>query len=136
MFRSLQHVVPSHLADPTLFNFAGLALGGALPQADVIVSAVNVQEPVVTLARHQALLKPQGVLMVDIGMPRNIDPAFDACGGGVRVADLDVLKRWYRAANGTLDQVLKACGKILNEHRDIYERMRRSIQGAAQQAEP
>jgi len=112
------------------------ALGGALPQADVIVSAVNVQEPVVTLARHQALLKPQGVLMVDIGMPRNIDPAFDACGGGVRVADLDVLKRWYRAANGTLDQVLKACGKILNEHRDIYERMRRSIQGAAQQAEP
>ena len=31
MFRSLQHVVPSHLADPTLFNFAGLALGGALP---------------------------------------------------------------------------------------------------------
>ena len=32
MFRSLQHVVPSHLADPTLFNFAGLALGGALPE--------------------------------------------------------------------------------------------------------
>ena len=28
---AMQHVVPSHLADPTLFNFAGLALGGALP---------------------------------------------------------------------------------------------------------
>lgn len=31
MFRGLQNVVPSHLADTSLFDFAGLALGGALP---------------------------------------------------------------------------------------------------------
>ena len=73
--------------------------------------------------------------MIDLGMPRNIDPAFDTCGGAVRVADLDVLKRWYRTANGTLDQVLKACGAILNNHRDIYERMRQSIQGQLPQQE-
>ena len=102
-----------------------------LPEVDVIISAVDSQSPVVCLDPHRALLKQQGVMMIDLGMPRNIDPAFDACGGSLRVADLDVLKRWYRTANGTLDKVLEVCDAILNEHRDIYERMRRSIQGAA-----
>ncbi len=111
------------------------ALGRILPGADVIVSAVDVQKPVVSWAGHHGLLNPRGVVMIDLGMPRNIDPAFDTCGGAVRVADLDVLKRWYRTANGTLDQVLKACGAILNNHRDIYERMRQSIQGQLPQQE-
>lgn len=107
------------------------ALEQVLPKIDVIVSALDVQEPVVSLIPHKRLLNPQGVMMVDLGMPRNIDPAFDRCGGTLRVADLEVLKRWYRTANGTLDKVLEVCDVILNEHRDIYERMRRSIQGAA-----
>ena len=110
------------------------ALESALPKVDVIVSAVDVQEPIITLVQHKRLLSPH-VCMVDLGMPRNIDPAFDTCGGGVRVADLDVLKRWYRAANGTLDQVLKVCDAILADHRDIYERMRRSIRGTDPQQE-
>jgi glutamyl-tRNA reductase len=110
-------------------------LDRVLPKADVVISAVDVLEPVVSLVRHKDLLKPQGVILVDLGMPRNIDPAFDGCGGAVRVADLDVLKHWYRTANGTLDKVLEVCDSILNEHRDIYERMRRSIQGEALQQE-
>ena len=104
-------------------------LDRVLPEVDVIVSAVDVQEPVIALIPHKRLLNPQGVIMVDLGMTRNIDPAFDRCGGTIRVADLDVLKRWFRTANGTLDKVLEACDTILKEHRDIYERMRRSIQG-------
>jgi glutamyl-tRNA reductase len=104
-------------------------LDRVLPKADVIISAVDSQSPVVCLDPHQVLLKRQGVMMIDLGIPRNIDPAFDTCGGSLRVADLDVLKHWYRRANGTLDRVLAVCDSILNEHRDIYERMRRSIQG-------
>ena len=100
-----------------------------LPHDDAIVSAVDVREPVVTAAAHGACLKPDGVVMVDLGMPRNIDPAFDRCGGAIRVADLDALKHWYRSATGMLDKILEACREILSEHRDIYERMRRSIQG-------
>jgi glutamyl-tRNA reductase len=107
------------------------ALDRVLPEADVIVSAVDAQAPVVSLSAHGRLLSPRGVVLLDLGMPRNIDPAFDHCGGAVRVADLDSLKRWYRSANGTLDKVLEVCDAILNEHREIYERMRRSIQGAA-----
>ncbi len=110
-------------------------LAAVLPTVDVVVSAVDAQAPVISLAAHKAALNARGVVMVDLGMPRNIDPAFDGCGEAVRVADLDVLKRWYRSANGTLEQVLKVCDTILNEHRDIYERMRRSIQGQSAQQE-
>ena len=111
-------------------------VGRVLPQVDAVISAVDVQEPVLTVAEHGRLLNPRGVVMVDLGMPRNLDPAFEACGGSIRVAHLDVLKRWYRAANGTLDKVLEVCDAILDGHRDMYERMRRSIQGDGGQQEP
>ncbi len=111
------------------------SLAHVLPKVDVIVSAVNVQEPILTVALHKNMLNPDGVVMVDLGMPRNIDQDFDACGKSVQVSDLDALKRWYRTANGTLGKVLEVCGSILKEHRDIYERMRRSIQGTESQQE-
>ena len=111
------------------------ALSTVLPGFSVIVSAVEVQEPVLSLIPHRRLLNPGGATMIDLGMPRNIDPAFDTCGERIRVADLDTLKHWYRTANGTLDKVLEACDVILNAHRGIYERMRRSIQGQLPQQE-
>ena len=104
-------------------------VGAVLPDVDAVISAVDAKEPVVTVREHAGHLKPEGVVMVDLGMPRNIDPAFDRLGAHVRVADLDALKHWYRSATGTLDKILEACHAVLDEHRDIYERMRRSIQG-------
>jgi glutamyl-tRNA reductase len=104
-------------------------LNEVLPEVDAIISAVDAREPVITVAAHAAQLRTDGVVMVDLGMPRNIDPAFDRCGGPIRLADLDALKHWYRSATGTLDKILESCRAILAEHRDIYERMRRSIQG-------
>ena len=105
------------------------ALPDVLPRVDVVVSAVDAQSPVVRIETHRPHLKPEGVVMVDLGMPRNIDPAFDTCGGGVRVADLDLLKQWHRTVNGTLEQVLEVCATVMTDHREIYERIRRSVQG-------
>jgi glutamyl-tRNA reductase len=104
-------------------------IGEVLPTVGAVISAVDAKEPVVTVRGHAERLDPHGVVMIDLGMPRNIDPAFDRLNGGVRVADLDVLKHWYRSATGTLDKILEVCHAVLKEHRDIYERMRRSIQG-------
>lgn len=109
-------------------------LARVLPHADVVVSAVDAQVPVITCAAHRALLK-QGLVLIDLGMPRNIDRAFDACGGSLRVADLDVLKQWARATTGAQMRVTETCARVMDEHRDIYERIRRSIQGEATQRE-
>lgn len=111
------------------------SLPAVLPLADLVLSAVDSSVPVVRLEDHRPLLKPEGVTLVDFGMPRTIEAAFDTCGDGVHVADLEVLKRWHRSANGTLDQVLEVCSTVMAEHRDIYERIRRSVQGDSASAD-
>jgi len=100
-----------------------------LPAADIVISAVNTQLPVVTAAAHKSVLNPQGTFFVDVGIPRNIDPAFDACGGNIRVADLDELKRWFREQNGSLDKANTICDRVLNANRESYERIIKSLRG-------
>jgi precorrin-2 dehydrogenase/sirohydrochlorin ferrochelatase len=100
-----------------------------LPLADVVLSAVDTQVPVVTAAAHQQVLNPDGVFFIDIGIPRNIDPAFDACGGNIRVADLDELKRWFREQNGSFDRANAICDRVLNANRESYERIIKSLRG-------
>jgi precorrin-2 dehydrogenase/sirohydrochlorin ferrochelatase len=108
-------------------------LARALPRADVVLSAVDAPAPVVTRAAHLSALNPAGAVLVDLGLPRNIDRALDAGAPGVRVADLDVLKQWARVNDGTRLRVDETCRRVMDEHREIYERIRRSIQGEAPQ---
>ena len=104
-------------------------LSDVLPEADIVISAVNAQFPVVTAAAHKSVLNSQGTFFVDVGIPRNIDPAFDACGGNIRVADLDELKRWFREQNGSLDKANTICDRVLDANRESYERIIKSLRG-------
>ncbi len=104
-------------------------LHDVLPEADIVISAVNTQLPVVTVAAHKPELNPRGTFFVDVGIPRNIDPAFDACGGNIRVADLDELKRWHREQNGSLDKAIGLCDRVLEANRESYERIIKSLRG-------
>ena len=99
-----------------------------LPQTDLVMSAVDVKSPVVTSERHAAFLNPQGSLLIDLGMPRNLDPAL--AGMKTMLADLDVLKHWHRTMNGTLGQARAICQRVLEEHREFYERIHASLRGA------
>ena len=87
-------------------------LPDALKDADIVITAVDSSKPVVTTAMSDALLN-RNVLMVDLGLPRNIDPFFDDCGHGVTVADLDDLKLWHRVKTGTLNEVLSRADGII-----------------------
>ena len=100
----------------------------ALPRADAVISAVNVQEPVITAERHRDCLAA-GVVMVDLGMPRNIDPALHAPDTQCHVVGLDTLKHWARAANAAQGQVGEVCSNVVESHRDSYERIRKGMQG-------
>jgi len=104
-------------------------LAEVLPEADVVISAVDTSSPVVTAATHQQLLNPKGTFFIDVGIPRNIDPAFDGCGGNIRVADLDELKRWHREQNGSLDKAIALCDRVLEANRESYERIIKSLRG-------
>jgi precorrin-2 dehydrogenase/sirohydrochlorin ferrochelatase len=104
-------------------------LGQALPEADVVISAASAPLPLVSVPAHKTLLNPKGTLFIDIGIPRNIDPAFDTCGGNIRVADLDELKRWFRNETGSFDKALALCDRVLDANRESYERLIKGLRG-------
>lgn len=92
-------------------------LPDALKDADIVLTAVDSAKPVVTTSMADAVTD-RNVLMVDLGLPRNIDPFFDDCGHGVTVADLDDLKLWHRVKTGTLNEVLARADAIIrNEYK-------------------
>ena len=87
---------------PTVVSMDGLP--AALATADIVLSAVDSAQPVVT-ADMRSAVADRNVLFVDLGVPRNIDPFYDDWGHGVTVADLDALKLWHRVKTGTLNEV-------------------------------
>lgn len=107
------------------------ALPARLPAADTVIAAVDSREPVLTVARHRASLNPAGVMLIDLGMPRNIDPAFDALGGSTRIQDLDSLKHWVRESDGSLARAEQACRAVTERNRPCYDRLLSSLQGPA-----
>ena len=100
-----------------------------LKHVDAVISAVNAQHPVITLKKHGEHLNPNGIFLVDLGMPRNIDPAFDRLGGTIQSANLDDLKLWARIQNGAHERANETVDQVTDEHREFYERLRASIQG-------
>ncbi|MBF9016945.1 MULTISPECIES: NAD(P)-dependent oxidoreductase [unclassified Oceanispirochaeta] len=59
--------------------------------------------------------------LIDLSLPRNIDPALDR--GPVHVIDLDDLKHWYRREAADWDLIKYQCSKQIEEHRRDYEKI-------------
>lgn len=65
-----------------------------LADADVVIVATGAPDPVLVRALvPDASAGPAPTLLIDISMPRNIDPAIDGV-SGYRVFDLDALQAW------------------------------------------
>ncbi len=117
---------PSELVELVSFDH----LDGALSAADIVISAVDVEQPLITAQQHLSCFKKSSpVTLIDLGMPHNIDPEIGRCCDNAQVVDLDDLKQWYLAATGALDQVLEVGAAIIENNRDKYERIRCSMQG-------
>jgi len=104
-------------------------LSATLRQADVIICATAGQEPVLGPAHAVNFTPDHEVLLIDLATPRNIDPALAAALPKARLADLDVLKGWYRQTTGSLDPALKLSHFTIHEHRAMYEKIIESFQG-------
>jgi len=124
---NIPHVEEQHAQRIEVIQLDGLH--ETLPRADVVISAVNVQEPVVTAERHGDSFNSSGVVVVDLGMPRNVDTALHAPEAHRHLVGLDTLKHWARAANAAQGQVSEICAKVADSYRDSYERIRKSMQG-------
>lgn len=114
--------LPEHITAPVelcTFN----ELKDRLREADVILCAVDAEKPVIHCGHAPFFDSEKDVLLVDLGMPRNIDPALDAIDSSARRIDLDSLKQWFLNESPDMNAVLQNCRSVILNHREDYERL-------------
>jgi glutamyl-tRNA reductase len=94
-----------------------------LSRADVIVCATF--SPHLVLTQEHAPMFDSGrkVSIVDLTMPRNVDPALGRSAPNVTVADLEDLKEWYDGAAVDMEKALTLSLQLVEEHKRLYEKL-------------
>ena len=100
-----------------------------ITDADIIISATEAPGHVLHRAHSPFFNLERPVMLLDLGMPRNIDPELDNLSGDITVVDLDGLKYWYRRELTDMNDILTRCRAIVVEHQDLYEKITNSFQG-------
>ncbi|MDO9542657.1 MAG: NAD(P)-dependent oxidoreductase [Kiritimatiellia bacterium] len=99
------------------------ALPMLLGKIDVVICATN-SDKYVLHGEHASLLKPHGkFLLLDLSVPRNIEPELANIVHGVKIVDIEDLKRWRQPQIPPLDRVFEISRRIILEHQDLYEKM-------------
>ena len=67
------------------------------------------------------------ITVIDLGMPRNIDPELDDLSSDITIVDLDGLKYWYRRELTDMNEILTRCRAIIAEHHELYAKITNSF---------
>jgi glutamyl-tRNA reductase len=100
-----------------------------LEEADVIISATEAPGHILHQGHAPFFNQQKPVCLIDLGMPRNIEPALDGLSPDIRIVDLDGLKYWHRRETAEMDELLNRCRRIIGDHQDQYDRIIKSFQG-------
>lgn len=100
-----------------------------ITDADIIISATEAPGHLLHRAHAPFFNQERPVMLLDLGMPRNIDPELDELSSDITVVDLDGLKYWYRRELTDMNDILTRCRAIVVEHQDLYEKITNSFQG-------
>ena len=100
-------------------------LGGV----NTVISAVEAPGHVLHEAHAPFFDQEKKVLVIDLAMPRTVDPRLDGQIPGLRVVDLDGLKQWHRRSHGRIERAMDRSREIVEEHADLYERIRAGLCG-------
>lgn len=102
-------------------------LGPLLVKVNYVVSAAGGAEPVLHGAHEAALAESRGLLMVDAGMPRNIEPALAERLQGGRLVNLDDLKRWCGVRAGGVAEALRVGREMAAAGRDLHGKILQNL---------
>lgn len=97
--------------------------------ADLIVSAADAPGHLLHLGHAPFFNQERPVTIIDLGMPRNIDPELDALSTDIAVVDLDGLKYWYRREMADMNEILARSRAIVAQNKDLYEKVAGSFKG-------
>jgi glutamyl-tRNA reductase len=93
-------------------------LPAQLEWADVVLTATASTRPLVTADALRAVLAARGerpLCILDLGVPRNVDPAVAAL-AGVRLWDIDALRATAAGDGGPVAEARAAAERLIDEH--------------------
>lgn len=103
-----------------------------LPKVDLVLCAAASQGHVLHRGHAPFFDQEKDILIIDLSMPRNVEPGMDGVTSGIKVVDLDGLKRWHRREILDMVKVFELGKAVVDEHADMYARIIQSFQGGNQ----
>ena len=100
-------------------------LSKKIKKADIIICALNADEAVIT-KEMSPCFKP-GAEVIDIGMPRNVDPCLMEMRKDVNFSTMEDIKHWYRKQYNTIKDLLSRADDIIEKNKDKYEKISNSF---------
>ena len=91
-----------------------------LPETDILITALSFEKPVICGILDK-YFKP-GAEVLDLGMPRNISEDLAKLRKDVNFTNIEDLKHWHRSNNRDMVHVFAKAEKIIDGHRDTYEK--------------
>lgn len=120
--------VPANLRDNvTLCTLNDLR--NVLSEVQVVICATASTGHVLHRGHAPFFDQESNVLVVDITMPRNVEPELDGISQNLNVVDLDDLKHWYRREKADMVRIMDLSKDIVREHKDLYDKIISSFLG-------
>ena len=100
-----------------------------LNTTNVIVSAANSNGFILTTAHAPFFDLEKTTHIVDLGMPRTIDPNLQSLSADIQILDLDGIKYWNRKGLCHFYDYLSNSRKITEQNMNLYEKITNNFQG-------
>lgn len=92
-------------------------------EQDALVFATSSVTPLLTVLHAPALTHAKPRLIVDLGMPRNVDPEFSEAAPSIRVVTMDTIDHWDSQHGARREAAIQCGAEVVERHREDYERL-------------
>jgi glutamyl-tRNA reductase len=105
------------------------ALKDHLGGVDAVVSAADAPGCLLHAGHAPFFDQERAVTVIDLAVPRNVEPELDRLLAQADIVDLDGLKKASRQQAGYQEHLLNVCYGFIEEHMNLYDNVIASFQG-------
>jgi len=99
-----------------------------LPSADIVICATSNSGYVLHKGHAPFFDQEKEITIIDLSIPRNVEPEIHNVMPGLKVLDLDDLKHWYRKETVDMTEIFKLANSIIDKHKNRYDKIINSFQ--------
>ena len=99
-----------------------------LPSTEIVICATSSTRYILHKGHAPFFDQEKEITIIDLSIPRNVEPEIHNVMPGLKVVDLDDLKHWYRKEAVDMTEVFKLTDTIISKHKKRYDKIINSFQ--------